>query len=59
VRNERTGAAVSFVGDAPVERFVFWAVERAACPEPFSRILLDPGESRSWSTRFRFSVDGR
>jgi hypothetical protein len=59
VRNDRSGAAVSFRGDAPIERFVFWAVERAACPEPFSRILLDPGESATWSSRYRFDVDDR
>ena len=44
-------------GDAPIERMVFWAVERAACPEPFTRIRLDPGEAKSWSTRYHFHVD--
>ncbi len=54
VRNDRTGAAVEFEGDAPLERMVFWAVERAACPEPFIRIRLQPGQSREWQTRYRF-----
>ena len=57
VRNERSGAAVSFSGDAAVHRMVFWAVERAACPEPFIRIKLGPEQSKSWSSRYRFSVD--
>jgi hypothetical protein len=57
VRNQITGAAVSFDGDAPIERMVFWAVERAACPEPFSRIRLDPGEATTWSSTYRFSAD--
>jgi hypothetical protein len=57
VRNQTTGAAVSFDGDAPIERMVFWAVERAACPEPFFRIELDPGESTTWSSSYRFSAD--
>ncbi len=56
LRNNRTGAALGIEGDAPVERFVFWAVERAACPEPFSRIFLRPGESKTWSSRYRFSA---
>jgi hypothetical protein len=55
VRNNRTGAAVAFSGSAPVERFVFWAVERAACPEPFTRIYLPPGEIMTWWSRYRFS----
>ena len=57
VRNQVTGAAVSFEGDAPMERMVFWAVERAACPEPFSRIRLDPGEAKTWFSSYRFSTD--
>ena len=57
VRNLRSGAAVQFQGDAAINRMVFWAVERAACPEPFIRIRLEPGQAYSWSTRYRFSVD--
>ena len=57
VRNLKTGAGVEFSGSAPITRMVFWAVERAACPEPFIRIRLQPGQQRQWSTRYRFSVD--
>ena len=56
VRNNRTGAAVRFSGDAQIERLVFWAVERAACPEPFSRIYLQPGQQQTWSTRYEFDT---
>jgi len=59
IRNRRTGAAVSFRGDAPLERMVFWAVERAVCVEPFIRLRLAPGEVREWSYHYRFEVDGR
>lgn len=54
VRNLRNGAAVEFRGDAPITRMVFWAVERAACPEPFIRIYLPPGHSKRWSSIYRF-----
>lgn len=57
VRNNKTGAAVEFRGDAPITRMVFWAVERAACPEPFIRINLAPGQVQQWSSRYRFLVD--
>ena len=57
VRNQKTRAAVEFRGDAPITRMVFWAVEQAACPEPFVRICLEPGQSQSWSTMYRFVVD--
>ncbi len=49
-----SGAAVEFTGDAPVTRMVFWAIERAACPEPFIRLWLEPGEVREWSSRYRY-----
>ena len=54
VRNERSGAAVAFRGDAPISRMVFWAVERAACPEPFIRLQLDTGRQREWSIHYRY-----
>ncbi len=50
-----SGAAVAFTGDAPVTRMVFWAIERAACPEPFIRLKLAPGQVREWSSRYHFS----
>lgn len=56
VRNLRSGAAVEFRGDAPVTRMVFWAVERAACPEPFIELHLTPGQAREWSSHYRYSV---
>jgi hypothetical protein len=58
VRNNKTGAAVEFRGDALITRMVFWAVERAACPEPFIDIHLIPGQSQEWSSRYRFIVEG-
>ncbi len=56
VRNDHSGAAVAFRGDAPIERMVFWAVERAACPEPFIRIRLQPGEAQEWSSYYRYLI---
>ena len=55
VKHLPSGAAVEFTGDAPVTRMVFWAIERAACPEPFIRLQLAPGQIEEWSSRYRFS----
>lgn len=57
VRNNKTGASVSFKGDVPITHFIFWAVERAVCPEPFILIKLAPGEVHEWTSRYTFSVD--
>ncbi len=55
VTHKPSGASVEFRGDAPITRMVFWAVERAACPEPFIRLKLAPGQAQAWSSRYRFS----
>lgn len=57
VRNRITGATISFEGSEPIQRMACWAVERAVCPEPFSRILLNPDEGKTWSTTYRLSAD--
>ena len=57
IRNLRTGATVEFRGDAPIIHMVFWAVERAVCPEPFISLSLAPGQVQEWSSRYRFSED--
>ena len=59
IRNNKTGAAVRFKGDAPISKYVFWAVERAACPEPFISIQLMPDEIKEWAISYEFTVDGQ
>jgi hypothetical protein len=54
VEHVPSGAAVEFTGDAPVTRMVFWAMERAACPEPFIRVQLAPGQPKEWSSTYQF-----
>ena len=44
-------------GDGPITRMVFWAVERAVCPEPFISLSLAPGQIQKWSSWYRFSGD--
>ncbi|MBR9909649.1 MAG: hypothetical protein GYB33_04750 [Gammaproteobacteria bacterium] len=57
VRNNKTGAAVRFQGDTPISKYIFWAVERAACPEPFIHLQLAPGQVQEWSTLYTLEVD--
>ncbi len=58
IKHVPSGASIEFIGDAPVTRMVFWAVERAACPEPFIRLKIVPGDAQEWSSRYHFK-DGR
>jgi hypothetical protein len=56
VRNDQTGASVRFQGDAAITKMVFWAVERAACPEPFVAIKLAPGQAKRWSSTYTYAA---
>jgi hypothetical protein len=42
-------------GDVRVERINLWGTVKAICPEPFIRIKLKPGESKTWSVTYSFS----
>lgn len=56
VRNTRTNAAIAIRGDQPLEKYAFYAASTAACPEPFIRIKLAPGEEKAWSTHYALRV---
>jgi len=50
--NRRTGTAVSIQGDQPLAEWRFFAESTAACPEPFLRIQLAPGQEKVWHTDY-------
>lgn len=56
VLNTRTGTGVAIKGDRPVAEWRFYAERTAACPEPFVRLRLAPGETVTWRTEYTFFV---
>lgn len=46
------GHKVTIVSDRPLDHMVMWACPRVACPEPYLRFGLDPGESASWKNTY-------
>jgi hypothetical protein len=58
VENARSGVGLEIVGDQPVEQWRFYAEPTAACPEPFLRIHVGPGEKMNWSYTYTFLVPG-
>jgi hypothetical protein len=58
VENTKTGAGLKIVGDQPVQEWRFYAESTAACPEPFLRIHVGPGEKMAWSYTYTFLVPG-
>ena len=57
IRCDKTGAAVHFQGDTPISKYNFWAVETAACPEPFIALHLVPGAVQEWTNDYTFTAE--
>jgi hypothetical protein len=55
LNHSTSGIQVKVEGDAPFEKINVWGTPRVICPEPFIRIRLKPGESKSWFARYTFS----
>jgi hypothetical protein len=58
IENTKTGAGLKIVGDQPLEQWRFYAEPTAACPEPFIRVKIGPGEKKDWSFTYTFIVPG-
>jgi hypothetical protein len=56
ILNTRTGTGVTIRGDRPVAEWRFYAARTAACPEPFVRLRLAPGETATWRAEYTFFV---
>jgi hypothetical protein len=50
-----TGIQLRIEGNAPFEKVNVWGMSRVICPEPFIRIRLKPGESKTWFARYILS----
>jgi hypothetical protein len=55
LKHSASGMQVNVEGDAPFEKVNVWGTPRVICPEPFIRIRLKPGESKTWFVRYTFS----
>lgn len=52
------GRSVRLVGDSPVVRLAVWLEKGAICPELFSRFVVQPGETVTWSRAYHFDETG-
>ena len=55
IRVQEVESGVEFVigVDHEVDRFAVWGTTALICPEPFLRIRLEPGQSRTWTMSYR------
>jgi hypothetical protein len=52
-----TGISIECHGDAPLHKFNVWGMKNTICPEPYVAFTLHPGESKSWTLRYRIRKD--
>jgi len=54
IENRITGAGVRITCDQPFLKLAFWACPTTACPEPYIKIKVDPGQEFSWKIKYEF-----
>jgi hypothetical protein len=43
-------------GKNPRKRFQVWSINTVMCPEPFYDVVLEPSESVTWTTKYKFET---
>ncbi len=54
IENLKTGAGVHITGDKPINNMIYWACATTACPEPYIKIKVEPGQTFAWTTKYKF-----
>jgi hypothetical protein len=54
LENRTTGAGVRITCDQPLLKLNFWCCSTTLCPEPYIKIVIDPGKEFSWKIRYQF-----
>jgi hypothetical protein len=56
VENRKSRAALRITGDAAISRFHFWSTDQVACPEPFVKVRVSPGDTFRWRDTYELLV---
>lgn len=54
IENLKTGAGVKITSDAVLEKMVYWACATTACPEPYIKLNVAPGNEIKWKYEYEF-----
>jgi len=58
VMNTKTGAGVRVTADRPLSNLMLWSIRAVMSVEPFSEFSIRPGESYSWTLKYRYLKSG-
>jgi hypothetical protein len=54
IENKVSKAGVRITCDQPIVRMPFWSCTTTACPEPYIKIRVEPGQEFRWNIRYEF-----
>jgi hypothetical protein len=54
VENRTTGVGVEQTSDSPIAQLNFWSIRTTICPEAYIHVTVQPGETKTWTIRYRF-----
>ncbi len=54
VENRTTGVGVEQTSDSPISKLYIWSIRTTICPEGYIHVTVQPGETKSWTIRYRF-----
>jgi hypothetical protein len=54
IENLRSKAGVRITSDQSIDKLVFWACSTTSCPEPYVKIVADPGQETKWQIQYEF-----
>ena len=49
-----TGVGVEQTSDSPIAQLNFWSIRTTICPEAYIHVIVQPGETKTWTIRYRF-----
>ncbi len=56
VEHAKSGLSLRIINDRPLVKFNVWSVPTTLCPEPFVRLVVEPGKDVTWTTRYEFEL---
>ena len=54
IENMKSGAGVRITSDQPLLKLLFWACSTTSCPEPYIKLLAEPGKEVRWKIFYEF-----
>jgi hypothetical protein len=54
VENRNTGVGVEQTSDSSIAQLNFWSIHTTICPEAYIHLKIAPGQTATWTIRYRF-----